>query len=367
VIDNYPRRRFVHTAIDAGYHPFVSTGVWGRRRVYISVTLYRHMDEVARLAVSRTLDSRVQATQPAPTGNLKQTVFATLVDGREVVVQHTAVGKLATEITLLQAINIRTKVPVAALLGSGEIVHPETGERRSYVICERVDGFDLHTMFSDLAPPDRRAVAQTLGVYLGALHRMFPFDRYGKVVTVAGELQVQVPAINWQDWFTTYLQAGLANLTPELTRYIPDVHSQINLDGVPRDPPAALFPWDFRPGNALLDRDTGNVTAVLDWGAPLAADPVLSFAKAEYLIADWYAPDAVVATRVAEAFYKGYAEYRPVPQVPQAYRLAAVVRSAYDSQGEITRPGYPEREGDAATAFHREQFHNALATVPERH
>jgi aminoglycoside phosphotransferase (APT) family kinase protein len=325
------------------------------------------MDEVARLAVLQTLDSEVRATQPAPTGNLKQTVFARLANGREVVVQHTAVGELATEIALLQAINIRTEIPVAVLLGSGETVHPESDEQRSYVIYERVDGFDLHTTFSDLAPPDRLVVAQTLGVYLGALHRMFPFDRYGKVSTIDGELQAQLPATPWRDWFKTYLQAGLARLGTELTRGLPDIHNRLNFDGVPHDPPAALFPWDFRPGNAILDRETGELTAILDWGAPLAADPVLSFAKAEYLIADWYAPNPEAADRVAEAFHRGYAEYRPIPRVPQAYRLAVVVRSAYDSRGEITRPGYPEREGDAATVFHREQFKKALTTVSERH
>lgn len=37
-------------------------------------------------------------------------------------------------------------------------------------------------------------------------------------------------------------------------------------------------------------------------------------------------------------------------------RLAAVVRAAVDSNGIVTRPGYPEREGDAAVTFHRDRL-----------
>ena len=54
---------------------------------------------------------------------------------------------------------------------------------------------------------------------------------------------------------------------------------------IPKSPPARLFPWDLRPGNALYD---DGVTAILDWGEPLAADPALSAAKVEHLVCDWY-------------------------------------------------------------------------------
>jgi hypothetical protein len=42
--------------------------------------------------------------------------------------------------------------------------------------------------------------------------------------------------------------------------------------------------------------------------------------------------------------------------VPRAYRLAAVVASAVDSRGEVTRPRYPELTGEAAVAFHRDRL-----------
>ena len=37
-----------------------------------------------------------------------------------------------------------------------------------------------------------------------------------------------------------------------------------------------------------------------------------------------------------------------------------IVRSAVDSNGEVTRPGYPERTGEAAVAFHRDRLETLL-------
>jgi Ser/Thr protein kinase RdoA (MazF antagonist) len=327
------------------------------------------MDEFARSVVADTLDSEVRATEPAPTGNSKRTVFATLADGREVVVQHAPDDGMTTETALWEAVADRTDVPVPDILAAGETTHPDTDERRSYVVCERVGGLDLHTAFTELAPSDRHDVARTLGRYLGELHVAFPFEGYGEVRATDRGLTVSDPTTDWRGWFDDYLQAGLAGLPPALADLAPEVRTAVDLDSLPERPSAHLFPWDFRPGNAMLDERTGEVAALLDWGAPLAADPALSLAKAEYLTADWYAPDAPeTADRLREAVREGYAEHRPVPELPRAYRLAAVVRSAYDSNGETTRPGYPERTGEDAVAFHRGQLRRVLAapTVSER-
>lgn len=318
------------------------------------------MDAVARSVVARALGSEVRATDLAPTGNSKRTVFATLADGREVVVQYAPSDDLVTETALWRAVEDRTDVPVPGILTSGATDHPETGERLSYVVCQRVRGLDLHTAFADLEPADRQTVARTLGACLGALHDAFPFEGYGRVTATETGLRIANPATDWRAWFDDYLQAGLDSLAPELADLVPEVRAAIDPKSIPERPPAHLFPWDVRPGNALLDESTGEVAAVLDWGAPLAADPALSLAKTEYLTADWYVTDRDTADRLREAFREGYAEHRPVPDVPRAYRLAAIVRAAYDSRGEVTRPGYPERTGEAAVAFHRAHLRDAL-------
>ena len=37
-----------------------------------------------------------------------------------------------------------------------------------------------------------------------------------------------------------------------------------------------------------------------------------------------------------------------------------IVRSAVDGDGEVTSPGYPERTGEAAVAFHRDRLETLL-------
>jgi aminoglycoside phosphotransferase (APT) family kinase protein len=343
------------------------------------------MNEVVRSVLADTLDADPRATEPAPTGNSKRTVFATLGDGRRVVVQYAPGDALATETALWRAIDVRTEVPVADILAAGETTHPETGERLSYVVCERVRGLDLHTAFVDLAPPDRHAVVHTLGRHLGDLHASFPFEGYGEVGRsgAAAGIRVVDPATDWRSWFDDYFESGLTTLAeadPGLAALVPEVRAAVDAETIPESPPATLFPWDFRPGNAMLDETTGTVAAVLDWGTPLAADPALSLAKATYLTTEWYVRagdrrrpsdrtngdtarhDPDTAARLREAFRDGYAERRPVPEVPRTYRLAAVVRSAVDARGTVTRPGYPERGGDAAVAFHRDRLRSVLAS-----
>jgi aminoglycoside phosphotransferase (APT) family kinase protein len=147
----------------------------------------------------------------------------------------------------------------------------------------------------------------------------------------------------------------VAALPPSLASLGETVRDVVGDADLPSRPPSRLFPWDFRPGNALVE--DGRVSAVLDWGGPLAAAPALSVAKAEHLVADWYVDDH---DPLRAAFREGYAEVRPLPSVPRAYRLAAVVRSAVDSAGVVTRPGYPERTGEAAVSFHRERLREHL-------
>jgi aminoglycoside phosphotransferase (APT) family kinase protein len=311
------------------------------------------MDGLVRSVLIRSVDGEVRTTEPAPTGNSKRTTFATLADGREVVVQDAPGTRLATETTLWRAIAERTAVPVAPILAAGEAT-TEDGELRSYVVCERVEGTDLHVTFTDLAPAERQAVAKRLGAALGELHATFTFEGYGEVVATDAGLQVTDRSADWREWFEGYLTAGLAALAPELADLAADLRAAVDLATLPEHPPAVLFPWDLRPGNAVYDAETGKLAAVLDWGAPLAADPALSLAKAEYLLADWYVPEE--AGRLREAFRGAYATRHEVPGVPHAYRYAAVVQSATDSRGEVTRPGYPERRGADAVAFQREQL-----------
>jgi aminoglycoside phosphotransferase (APT) family kinase protein len=320
-------------------------------------------------------------------GNRKQTVLATFADGGRVVVQLAPLAVVRTEAALTRLVGRRTSLPVPRVRTVGAI------DDRGYVVTDAVAGEDLHTRFSGLSSDRQRAVCRTFGRGLAELHELCTLAGYGPVAFggdwdafVAGvrrgdeavapdsfevpdpdtaplggvDLPGRSATADWRAWFRTYaddalraLPAAFDDLRDRLTATVEEGVTE----SIPRSPPARLFPWDLRPGNALVD--DGQVSAVLDWGEPLAADPALSVAKTEHLLADWYVdPPANAALR--RAFRDAYESVRPVPTVPTAYRVVAVAVSAVDSLGVVTRPHYPELTGDDAVAFHRARLLAAL-------
>lgn len=299
------------------------------------------MDEVAAV-LDRVFPGREPtARRLVGRGNHKRTTLVSFPD-REVVVQTaTDADALHTEAALARAVRERTTVPVPEVVTVGRL------DSVGYAVFARAEGVDLHERFTALDAPTRRRLAGSFGGGLAELHDAFAFDAYGEVRATDAGFRA-AGSSDWGAWFTAYVEAGLAALPVAFD----DLHDPVRaaLDGVPDAPPARLYPWDLRPGNALVS--DGALTAVLDWGRPLAADPGLAVAKTQHLVADWY----VDGSTLRDAFRAGYAAVRPWPDVPRAYRLAAVVRSAVDSRGEVTRPRYPELTGDAAVAFHRERL-----------
>jgi aminoglycoside phosphotransferase (APT) family kinase protein len=294
-------------------------------------------DEVLRRVVP---DRRpVELVRPRQ-GNHKETVVARYDDRPPLVVQLSDdVGDATTEAVLLGEIANRTAVPVPTLLAQGRV-----GER-AYLVTEFVAGADLHERFVDLAPPRRQAAVRRFGVILGTLHATFPFASAGPVSLDSSGALVATDRSVGAD-FAQYATACLDALPPAFD----DLRGALAtaVDGVPSTRPPRLFPWDLRPGNALLDDD--GLAAVLDWGAPRSADPALSVAKTEHLVTRWYGTDS---GPLEAAFRAGYRSVRPLPEVPVAYRIAAVACAAVDSTGAVTRPHYPERSGDDAVAIHR--------------
>jgi Ser/Thr protein kinase RdoA (MazF antagonist) len=321
-------------------------------------------------------------------GNRKRTMFVTFGDGSRVVVQLAARSAVRTEAALTWLVGRRTSIPVPRLRAVGEL------DDRGYVVTDAVAGDDLHTRFADFAPDRRQAICRTFGRGLAELHELRRFERYGPVefvgdwdafvsgvrrgedavgpdsfgVVTADEngdeptrLPGRTPTENWHEWLRNYAETGLRALPTEFddlrNRLETAIHADIAEGRVSSSPDSRLFPWDFRPGNALVA--DSEVSAILDWGEPLAADPALSVAKTEHLIADWYVEPPANAD-LRRAFRAGYESVRQLPAVPTAYRVVAVALSAVDSKGVVTRPHYPELTGDDAVAFHRKRLLAAL-------
>jgi aminoglycoside phosphotransferase (APT) family kinase protein len=248
---------------------------------------------------------------------------------------------------VVRALRERTGVPVPAVLADG------TADGTDYLVTERVDGEDLHERFARLDGDVQRRLARTFGRHLAAVHGAFSFGGYGPLGAVDGSLEPREAA--WEEWFDAYSRAAVGRLPPAFDDLRDGLGALLASPPTEPDPPATLFPWDFRPGNALFA--DGRVTAVLDWERPLAAPAALSVAKAEYLVADWYVDDPAP---LRAAFREGYGSLRPVPDVRPVHRAVAVAASAVDTAGVVTRPSFPERDRAGAVAFHRRALERAL-------
>ncbi|RLM53993.1 phosphotransferase [Halobellus sp. Atlit-31R] len=325
----------------------------------------------------------VAGVETVDRGNRKRTTIVRFADADPIVVQRTPRPSAARlEARLVTAIDERTPAPVAVPLASG------VAGGEGWLATPLVVGRDLHETFVGLDAATQRSVADAFGRYLAALHEAFRFDRYGPVAltddrlhvpavdrecgatgrdpgaetstTDAGAPTVDVgppPADEWHEWFARFAQRNVDRLPSAFDPIRPALSESVASLPDSDAPASRLFPWDLRPGNALVD--DGTVTALLDWEQPLAAAPALSVAKTEYLVADWYVSPRRAAD-LREAFREGYTSVRAWPTVKSAHRVAAIASAAVDSRGVVTNPGYPPVGRASAIDFHARAFERVL-------
>ena len=341
-------------------------------------------------------EGTVTSVEPIEAGGRRSTLVVRFADADPIVVRHgsnrTAVE---TEAALLSAVAAETTVPVAAPLGWGlsadgsdgtgdpgvsggwddsngsSDAADETGPDGDgdvddgWLATRFVGGDDLHKRFVALDTASRRDLAAAFGRFLGELHAAFRFGGYGPIVADGGELRVthrsddgdadRDRATAWRDWLVGRGRESLDRLPSEFADVAAAARQRLDAWTVEDAPTPRLFPWDLRPGNALVA--DGEITAIVDWEAPLAAGAALSVAKAEYLLVDWYVPEEADALR--RAFRSGYAGVRPVPTVDDVHRIVAVAEAAVDSHGVVTNPRYPPVGRDEAVRFHRRHLGDA--------
>lgn len=294
-------------------------------------------------------------------GNRKRTEVVRFESASPVVVQQSEPPVTArTEAALLRAVGERTDVPVPRPIGDGVV------NGTGWLVTPLVEGRDLHEAFVELRPATRQDIARVFGRYLGATHEAFRFsgcgrltvDRERDAVTEQDALAVREP-VDAATWVREFGERHAARLPPEFDelrgRIDETFQEPIDASHDPR-----LFPWDFRPGNALVA--DGAVTAVLDWEAPLAAPPGVSVAKAEHLVVDWYVPPRETEP-LRRAFRTGYESVAPLPSVTREHRVAAVTSAVVDGSGQVTNPRYPPVERDTAIEFHKRALRRALGGV----
>jgi hypothetical protein len=312
------------------------------------------------------------SVEPLRRGNRKRTEVVRFDSAAPVVVQYSGTpGATRTEAALLAAVDARTDVPVPRPLGDGVV------DGTGWLVTPLVEGRDLHAAFVGLDPAVRRGVAGAFGRYLATLHDAFRFPGCGPLTAggaategaTAGDggvgaestpdrdpsLSVSDPA-DAAEWVRRFGERHAARLPPDFDDCRERVREALR-EPTEADADPRLFPWDFRPGNALVA--DGAVAAVLDWEAPLAAPPGVSVAKAEHLVVDWYVPASETGP-LRRAFREGYESVAPLPPVERAHRAAAVASAVVDGGGTVTNPRYPPVDRDAAVEFHRAALRRAL-------
>lgn len=297
-----------------------------------------------------SIDDTPTDVQPIDRGRRKRTALVRFVDRGPVVVQVcTERTWLRTEAALLGAIRRRTFVPVPPVLASG------THDGVAYMLTAYVAGDDLHKVFASIGERARRNLARWFGTALARLHEAFRFDGHGRLAFSDDTFSSE--GRDWGPWLREYGKRAVKRLPGAFDPLRDDL--QVLFADPPRTAPEArLFPWDFRPGNALVA--DGSITAVVDWEAPLAAAPALSVAKSEYLVADWYVTDPQPLRR---AFRDGYTTVSSLPTVQPVHRAAAIAESAVDSSGDVTNPRFPPVGRDESVAFHRNALEDVLSAV----
>ncbi|WP_135853540.1 phosphotransferase family protein [Halorussus salinus] len=203
---------------------------------------------------------------------------------------------LPTEARLQAVLRENTSIPVPEVLG----VTDDHDERPTpYYLMRALPGEEV--AYERVARLDDDALgrlARETGEYVAQLHAVPAVERFGHVRHDGPELTdeppggdpatltVGDPRDEWPTYLREYASRELdrhadsrfADLTPELERW---VESRIDaLDG-PFD--AVLGRNDHGLHNLLLDPETGDITAMVDWGYTLAVPAAFDFEFAVYL------------------------------------------------------------------------------------
>lgn len=259
---------------------------------------------------------------------------------------------IPTEARIQAVLDAHTSIPVPAVLGA---VDDHDSLPTPFVLMRALSGGDVD--YEHVARLDDGALtrlARQTGAHLGDLHSLSAVGSFGHVRHDGPGLDGERPSGDrstltvgdpHDDW-PTYLRervdnelarhadSRFADLTPALEDWLDAAID--GLDG-PFDP--VLGRNDHGLHNLLVDPDTGEVTAVLDWGYTLAVPAAFDVEFAVYLYSGAFLaglPD--VADRrpmVREALVDGYREAAPdraatVATREPAYEVLAMVRIMND-------------------------------------
>ena len=297
------------------------------------------------------------------------------------------------EARIQTVVHAHTSIPVPEVHG---VVDAHESVRTPYFLMEELPGERIPMAeIGSLPDATLRQIARETGRYLGQLHGIdAELEAFGKGVDYEGDdeplsgerpstdpTQLTVPDgyENWTDQLRVWFEEDLDLLAD--SRFS-DLESQLRtelecrLDALSEPEPPVLGRVDHGWFNLLVDRETGALEGVIDWGSRFAVPPAYDLATVEHLLAGgwWIALPEVPDRRllVREALLAGYEKERPVRPNLDAHRacyhLNDLVRwmGLHDRRGESSGRAIPDDRQEAAAAGLRTAAKAMLRETPDR-
>jgi len=282
--------------------------------------------------------------------------------------------RFVAEPGIVDAVDRATDVPVPTVIGTvTDDPDPTTTDTPDlptpYFLMDRcpgVNGNDLET-----GEDGQVQRAGESGRHLAALHELDAgVEAFGHVESTDGGFTVRDRTGTWSAYlaskvpgqFEDRLRSGrFGDLWPEISTALEQVFEAL--------PPveACLLHNDWRPGNLLVDPDSGAITAVLDWGSAIAGHVEWELAMVEQGFVEWRAHDTAHRERVREALYRSYESRRTLDRDTgfewrrAAYllvsRVVAMQWFTYWNQDASAE------KRDEMAAIHRDAFHARRARL----
>ncbi len=220
---------------------------------------------------------------------------------------------------LMRLVAARTEIPVPEILA----MDLDDGEFPPYFVMNYVEG-DQVAALDDVTDAALERVAREAGDHLAQIHEMATWDAYGSLRheddvddydgRTPGGLAVMGPTGSWRD----SLEAGangqldrFGDRFADLADALRDAAVEVLAD-VPDDPRTSLVNGDYRFGNLLVDADSGETRAVLDWGNQFTGDPAYDRVKTEDYLCGFARRDDPRRVLVRDAIREGYRRRRPL-------------------------------------------------------
>lgn len=232
-----------------------------------------------------------------------------------------------SEPRLLDLVHRETTIPVPT-------VHGFRDEHDRYpapfYLMEYVEGENYEDRLDELSVDARETVLRQAGQNLAALHELGPLPAAGKVGVENGELCVldtddhprhddfrDAVLSDCEETLDSLANGGFfpdladepdrfADLVPELREY---VRERVPALSAPEEP--TYCHWDYRIGNLLVEPETGDTRAVLDWANLSSAEPVYNLAQTEFYLLSPIPDGPERTSRLRDVFRTAYADGRP--------------------------------------------------------